>query len=413
MPLPSDPLGLAIKVYNILEEASDLGGRSCKGAIPEDQDYDDYISSLNRCGLLTYKKPADRIVEFDYPQGFFLTISHLLKGSRHEERPEEFYVANIDFRYSDQSRNVPNILKNYVAATELFQMFKVICDLPVKVGSSHQLVFSGDNRLKISSKYCEEDLIALPDLNEFEANFITSTMHTVQKKIIIKTALMDMYKGKQEISFSSVIRRFSDLVGLVSHSYELYVSEFSFKKVKTEIEQDKLKYIAQINKVFSDIQNQILTMPAAVFLVGSQMKPSSSWAGANIVIWLASVIFTVFLLFLIRNQRHTLLAIKFEIDQQWNGIEDKYHLAFNRFKGVYAQLNRRFDHQKLLLTTVEMLTYTALAVSTALLLYFQGESQSAMALLMISIPILTVIFTSFVFGLFIRSTSKKSKGSEP
>lgn len=54
--------------------------------------------------------------------------------------------------------------------------------------------------------------------------------------------------------------------------YRLFVSNFSYDKVISELELAKVEYTGKIHKAFTDIQNQILGIPVATVVVATQMK---------------------------------------------------------------------------------------------------------------------------------------------
>src|SRR5690606_22892972 len=109
-----------------------------------------------------------------------------------------------------------------------------------------------------------------------------------------------------------------------------------FQKVKAEVEREKLEFTTRLNKIFSDIQNQLLAIPAAMILVGGQMKQVNAFSLSNILIWLGSLVFSILMLLLIRNQRNTLAAIKNEIDHQWELIGGSHQAVSGLFEKSYT-----------------------------------------------------------------------------
>lgn len=375
MNLPTDELGIAIQLYTDLVDVTNLVNRSCEGILPDEYNYSEVISLLASFEMLVSDDEASRKVEMSFPPRFFLTMPIFLKNaSRREAVPEEFYIAELGYRYTQDVEghvNMPDIVKNYIQVSSLFQLLKEVCDFPLKTGTTHQLVFvNGIRNLNITSSYAETDIHYLDKFESFKAEFVLSEIHADQKHAIIKNMLLEFYDGEKEVNLSSVIMSFNEIYQQIVNNYQVYMSEFSFKKVKSEVEQDKLKYLSQLNKVFSDIQNQILSVPVALVLVASQMGSSDGWEVKNFSVWLGSLVFTVFLLFLIKNQKNTLVAVKNEIDQQWKNIQNNHSTVYPHFKGVYTQLVSRFRHQSRLLNTVLLMSIVAFLGTTALLLSF-------------------------------------------
>ena len=82
------------------------------------------------------------------------------------------------------------------------------------------------------------------------------------------------------------------------------------------------------------------------------------------------MVFALLMNLLINNQRHTLRAIKLEIDQQWDLIQGKHKTVAEQFKDNYRQLDDRYAHQHRLLGTVSALVAAALAFATGMLLWY-------------------------------------------
>ncbi|UPG96588.1 hypothetical protein [Luteibacter aegosomatissinici] len=150
----------------------------------------------------------------------------------------------------------------------------------------------------------------------------------------------------------------------------LYVSEFSFAKFKEDVEKDKIEFIAKLNKVFADIQSQLLAIPAALILIGSQMEYLGRWGTKNLLIVLGAFAFALLMDLLIRNQHHTLTALGSEIRREWGLIEGRHAAVASEFQSSYETLARRERHQKLLLGTVSALVAGSLSISVIQLLRY-------------------------------------------
>jgi hypothetical protein len=240
------------------------------------------------------------------------------------------------------------------------------------MGAEKILIFLNKTKVEITSEYGKDDLQDLAGLQDFEKDFSLSDTHKEQKQTIIKTALLELFEGKNRLKFSELLAKFSEFIEKVRANYELYVAEFSFQKVKAEVEKEKLEAIVKLNKVFSDIQSQLLAVPAALILIGGQMQNKGYWEFKNIVIWFGALVFVVFMDLLVRNQYHTLDAVNSEIQQQRKQIETKYYAVAERFKDIYDDINARYEHQKLVIRAVDALVGFSFLMATGMLLWFSG-----------------------------------------
>lgn len=369
-PLPNDPLELSIFLQGHLQQV-ELYARQLKGVIPESLNFAEVEKALENADLLVSPNPLSRTVEFSLPSSYFLSMEELIgTGERRASPPSRFYLHDLRYLYEGDAPDIPLQVRQYLAATQLYNLLGKVADHKGGVGSTKTLIFLHKEKIEIVPDYGITDLRELPNVATFKSDFIDSETHKEQKLTIVRTVLLDMFAGRHCVPFAELLARFGDFVEKLNASYQLYVSEFSFQKVKAEIEKEKLDATTKLNKVFSDIQSQLLAVPAALILVGGQMENTGVWASKNLFIWLGIVVFSILMTLLVRNQRHTLTAVKQEIDQQWQQIKGKHHSVADRFEDSYKQLDKRYQHQVWLIRVVSLLVAASLAAATGMLMWF-------------------------------------------
>jgi hypothetical protein len=399
MSLPTNSLDLAIHLQKHVRPES-MHGRQVELKFPiSGLDFHETVKALSSSGLLIDESAKRGAIEYQFPPGLFINLDELLiSPSRRLSPPEQFYIVDSGCHYKNGEGKYLDKIKNYFIATQLASALMSIADYQGGIGSAKTIIFLGREKLEISIDYTVSDLSFIIyhlsfiiyhlsfsiDLSEFTSTYLDSEIHREQKKTIIKTVLFEMFSGRENIPFSSLLIQFDDFMRKIHASYQLYVAEFSFEKVKEQIEKEKLEATMKLNKVFSDIQNQLLAVPAALILAGGQMVQDNDWNSKNISLWLGVVILSMFMTMLIRNQRNTLQAVKKEIDQQWLQLEGKYHSVASRFKDSYQQLDDRHRHQEWLIKIISFLVSVSFFITTILLLIFSVETPT--------------IIISFMFG---------------
>lgn len=374
MQTPTDPLELAVWLYKARDQDSGYG-RDVEIKIPEICDFSGIVTAIETANLLVDSDEANRTIEFTLPYSdaapFFITVDDLLKtGQRRIAAPKRFYVAELDYLYSGNVETVPNVIRCYLETSKLLNLIRTVADHIAIEGTDERYVFLGKEKLIFTTEYSERDLHELNDLEQFQQQFFDSDTHAGQKKTIVRTVLLDIFKGNQTVPFASLLHCYSSFNNAVKNSYDLYVSEFSFHKIKAEVEKEKLDLTTKLNKVFSDIQNQLLAIPVALILAGGQIESSHDWTLKNILIWLGAFVFMLLMSMLIRNQQHTLDAVKQEIDQQWLDMNGRHQAVAHRFQDAYSQLEKRYLHQHKLLTKVRFLVTASFLTTTLILLWY-------------------------------------------
>ncbi len=253
---PDDALGLASYLYKILLQKS-VTDRRCEGVLPENQNHQQIVNLLELHDMLIAESNAQRHIEFFFPTAFFITIDEFLAApSRRISIPTSFLIEEIEYRFNGDKSTAPLLLKNYFQAVELFKTLKSVA-YEIPKGQDIELLFITNKKIHLTSAYNKSHLKSLDKLSSFQDDFISSDAHKEQKSTIIKTAITTIFDQRDSLDFSDLIGRFDDLFSQIKNSYQLYVSEFSFLKIKSEVEKEKLEFITKLNKVFSDIQNQV------------------------------------------------------------------------------------------------------------------------------------------------------------
>lgn len=353
-------LEFVASIYHSLEKL-EIEDRLFFGVLPEEQDFSAACARLEEMDLLEESIPSSRDIGVRMPhssQGFFAAnISGLVKANQ-AKVPDNFYVANIDY-YSHKmiDGDVPLEINGYYDVLKFGGILKNIADHEHRAtdGLTH-LIFLSDKKTTVVLDYECCNMQPVNGLDEFKREFCDSEQHVDQKNSIIKSSLNELLVSidrHDHCKLSEVLSKFDIFVDKVRSSYELYISEFSFKKVRQEVEKEKLEFVVKINKVFSDIQNHLLAVPAALIFVGSKLESKDPFSNENILLLFGMFVFTVFMDLLVRNQISTLHALKDEIALQWKKIEDEHKSISKHFEDIYESLKIRLGHQRRLVRIVD------------------------------------------------------------
>ncbi len=373
--IPNESLALAARLYHELHGRT-VDDRCFYGVLPAGQDFNAVRGQLDSHDLLESCDPESRKLDVRMPgrsSAFFAVDLAGLIQAHKLECPRRFYIAELNY-YHDREAEVvsdtPDLVTGYLDALQLISILKGLAEHEYFASDGNQhLVFLKGRKVTLVLDYDDESLRPLGELAVFKEHFIDSKQHQEQKNTIIKTALIEVLEQKLSSSMyrlSDILNQFDLFVQKVIQGYELYVSEFSFKKVRHEVEKEKLEFIFKLNKVFSDIQNQLLAVPLALVLVGSQMEIEDTFSTKNLFIIAGVLAFTVFMDLLIRNQMNSLDAIADEVAHQWDKIAHEHKAIANRFDDIYRKIRKRLKHQKRLVRAVDAVVSLAFIGSLAL-----------------------------------------------
>lgn len=303
----------------------------------------------------------------------YFDINHYLKKDtrRLDYSPaQSFYIYDKSIRYVPGTASSNVELNNIFVIADLFSNLKIISDLQGDSGNKSFIIFVGKKNLKINSEY------DLGDLNKdsiliksFIRDYIQNEFHQEDRHLSIINGLHEVY-NEGEISLSVFLKKIETFFRVVKSNFQLYMDKFSFDDFKNKVEEDRREYTIKINKVFSDMQNQLLTLPIATVLAAGQMVNVAS-AGdfiKNVLIVIGIIIFCVFVLMQIANQGSTLTALDDEIKlrkSEMDKKEDSDHKT--EYLGVYTQLDKRIEK---LGDNLELVKNITLVATTLVFLVF-------------------------------------------
>lgn len=335
---------------------SSISGRTIKGTMRDQETIDKFRVFLDQ-----YEKQynfdldfdnSNLSIEFQMPQGkCFESLDKILKNreSRWNMPSDLFCILDRGIVYAKYRQDNDSILKNYESAISLLKLLKEKADHITENADRYELVFLGKNKkLVIADFYSPADLGNLEGFDEFKRQFsLTEDAHKKQRDAVLKNSLIDFFDGSSHVHFSEILKDFTKIKAETQKGLDLYLSEFSYEKIKKEVEKDKFDFTVRMNKVFADIQGQLIGIPIAIIIAGGQMvvKSPQVFEWKNLVILLGYLLFVVFMSLLICNQKNTLDAIKNEYQGHWALIKDKHAKVADRFKPSFDELNKRYEYQ--------------------------------------------------------------------
>ncbi|MFX5371356.1 hypothetical protein ABTD20_04840 [Acinetobacter baumannii] len=319
-----------------------------------------------------------RSAEFGH---IFKTVEELIKNKKFRANNTlQYYVLAFKYDYKDTKK--PEIIQNYEKLISFIHLMK---EAAAFVDSSNsKMLFLNDNKqLELEPIYSKSDLVQLKqDHVEKIIKFINEDTHRNQKLAILSKAIIaESSSETYDRKFSTILSKLDEIYKKLDHDYTVFASSFSYEKLRNEIENSKLEEQVKIHKVITDIQNQILGIPVATVIVATQFK-TQKLAGDDLVyqfwvntgILVGVIIFSVFLWYLINNQKDSLAGIETEIKrkdlvlQKTSDVYEKIK-AENGDKAPFSELMGRIKTQKTILISVQCVTIVA-AIATYFIYHF-------------------------------------------
>jgi len=293
-----------------------------------------------------------------YPQRlsdsqYFETVDELLRLSSQEYPTKRFYVFDLDF---DSAGAVTNeLITKFRFATKLITYLRGISDYQ----KERELVFFQAKSLILKTDYTREDLGDLSKVDDLIAH-ITNSADSEERKIIFVNELIAALAGiaVRTERFPHLLSHFDDIFANYKKSHGLYLEQYSFQKIKSEIDKEIFDYSKQVQGVINDAQTKLVTIPAAYLVIVSQFDLSGQKLYFNLALLLSSIVFGILLDVLIRNQNSALTFISGAVSRFQTTIDGKkVSVLGDDFNASFDTLNEQINRQRCYLRIIRTLIW--------------------------------------------------------
>ena len=233
--------------------------------------------------------------------------------------------------------------KTYCAISKVFSLLNDISDTKIS-DTEHVYIFG--HALTLNFSVSESSLIHTIDTSVLE-ELLSKDIHNEAKTSLVKEALVRFLKNINEKErFDYLISHFNGFSTELLVSYEQFLKNYTFDKVRKEYQEKKTDYIARINKVFDDIATKTLAVPAGLWFAMNQIgtaSPGNLQEAKNLATVLIAGLLVCLVLFNIWGQFSVLKAIKNEYVSLFERISNEY---LDKVSLEEAQADTRSEFEK-------------------------------------------------------------------
>ncbi len=245
---------------------------------------------------------------------------------------------------------------------------------------TEELVFLKSGKVSLPVKYMASDLesVDMSALQTLLGHFEGIDKLQEQLFPILADAVVKHVGGLEPSRrFASLLCHLPEVVKDFDDGRRLYVSNFSYEKVRNQLEADMLDELARINKTFADVQGQILGIPVATVLVATQFKVAATWgqeAWVNTAVLIGVLTFVILVNFVMRNQLHTLDSLAIEIKRKKVKVLGEYALVKDIVSATFPKLETRLKLQRRAFFAVQAILFVGLCATVAMYLAMTGPA---------------------------------------
>lgn len=344
--LPTSAHDWALWLFEHLEGVEYVGA-NWQGRLPDDLNFDAIVEAIPAT-ILGLTDSRTRTIEFHPESGHvYRDMAALVQGARQRAAPAEFTVRELGYTHK-RTETVPEAVSNYLDTVKLWQLLRSFADY--EVGQSVAFIKSYESKVEVRPEYRAVDLVPLPGLADFGATYFEAEHHREEKRNIIRSSILEVSEGRPLLRLAELLPKFGELVDRVKSSYTLYTADFSFEKLRSEVDSKNVEDMLRLNKTLADIQNQLLALPAALLIAGAGVKQDST--AANLTIWFGVSVFAWIMRTLVANQQHSITVIEQEARLRINKVAAQPADVASRVLPLFGDLKARLARQRKTLRNV-------------------------------------------------------------
>ncbi|AWH36674.1 hypothetical protein C1929_07865 [Stenotrophomonas sp. ZAC14D1_NAIMI4_6] len=282
----------------------------------------------------------------------YTSLSEFLSASVSHRRtvPARFFIRDSRYFGPGVRNEAPADVASYYDMICLAEIVRNVADYPSAADRFANFVVRPDAKFRVEMDFSATDLVPIMGIEEFSSGFLLSDFHVDEKRAIVRDCLADLAKGMTTVPLVVVARGFDAVMKNAQASYALLLSKFSAASVQKEVDKQNLEDTLRLNKTFSEIQNQLLALPAALLVAGAAFETGKVYK--NAAIFLGVAIFVVLMFLLIRNQKNSVSAISAEIALRRANLEGQPDAVAAMYIPAFSALERRVNTQQRTLNVV-------------------------------------------------------------
>jgi len=288
----------------------------CNDYIIVDLDCIEFLEAKNITeNILNTKQVGDRInLELSLAHlnsiGYYEDCETFILKNKYCSSTEVYYIEEIKC-FSSASNA---FIHKYLSVINLICAIKNIAKHTyTDADIENSIVFREDQFLFLPFKYDSSDIIMINSNDIDKLNSISNVLleANTEKKLLFINELVDFLNRKEENNrFKFLLSQYIDFYEKCNNAYQFYLSDFSYHKLKIELDSKALDYTQRIQSVINESQTKLIAIPTAFVLVFAAFDFVDLFAIKNVSVMLSLIIFAILIQLFLNNQKSTLNFIR-------------------------------------------------------------------------------------------------------
>ncbi|MDC4633235.1 hypothetical protein OHV71_08500 [Acinetobacter baumannii] len=189
--------------------------------------------------------------------------------------------------------------------------------------------------------------------NDLKESLDIQTLNTLMNKDMHREAIIHLMCKEvtgfikdidEKDRFSHIISHLNPLITNILHSYQSFVDDYSFDKVRKEYNEKKTEYTKKINDTFDSIATKMLAIPAGIWFATAQIKNNAELTfdfTRNFVVLMTVLCMVIVLILNILGQYSTLKELQNEYSDVFKNLKIKFSDESTEISDIKKELDKK------------------------------------------------------------------------
>jgi len=290
------------------------------------------VLSLNEIGV---GQTISISIDLSGYSNYYESIKHFISVNKYSLVNEKFYIHELEYNHGVSDTN--KLIENYLHLQNYLRFLESISTHTINYPNKKEFFYQKhDQVIVIDADYNKTLLNGTEiknDLNNLVKQIEDQSDHLTRKKLFT-TELINIVDTKNS-KLENVIRNWNEIESNYKKSYEVYLAEFSFNKIKTSSQEYFHQLTDRIYSTIHKFSGYILAIPVAyVFIIRYFDFEGESFEKDTLLFSIGVLYFLVIWFVLLSNLSMAFEAITKDINKFMDRIKSEPSL-----NEIHSELN--------------------------------------------------------------------------
>lgn len=331
----------------------------CNGYIIADTECIDYLENNNILENSLYSRKNGECVNLE------LSLAHLNSIGYYEDcitfciknkyvlPSKKFFIEEIKC-FEDDDNDFIYIYKKIITLINAISHISKHSYTDVDINNA--IIFREDKSLFLPFIYDSSDIrdIKIEDSEKF--TFLSDLFNNSDsdKKLLFINELIDFLSPYNENDrFRYLLLYICEFISKANNAYQYYIRNFSYNKLKSELDNAALEFSKKIQTVINESQTKLIAIPAAFVLSAANIEFNNILSIKNITILISLYIFAVLIGIFLNNQSSVLKMI----DKNIQTYKDTFDSNNSVVKEAFTLVDKELKKQKTRLLVTQFINW--------------------------------------------------------